>query len=567
MAGRRPGKPIVTPSTAAGAQSSYVRLSRPPESFTFATVPRQNIDAATTSAFQSARSVSRTSNPSINLAPARNGLTVERGTHTRLLLQQRGPDSARRHLARDLTRFISLAALDSATFLALRFGIRLLRDQGVLGETFAAPLRAVFPVGLLGGVSFIVAVLGGLLLAGSYGRGDARRDPARIAKGVTIAVALALWANVWTGPLALVMAQGVIIIAVLWCVLTLSRLAYEAMVRLIFNIPAEGQPIVFVGDRDDFDAQKTHGILRGRADGQRQTTWVNVPHAAEGVLAEPPERTIERLHIALTAINAHTIVLCGDFPKATFEAVVETASSAGIRVLSAARLSGVMERRAGMVWYNGSPFVELTVPGFTGFQLIVKRLIDFTLASVGVLALSPLFAVIAVLIKLDSKGPVFFTQERVGYAGRVFKVFKFRTMRTTAEAEKAALSHLNASGDQRLFKIPDDPRITKFGAALRRWSIDELPQLFNVIWGTMSLVGPRPFFEADLKGYLDHHFARLGAKPGITGLWQVKGRSSVTDFEEVVRLDREYIERWSVWLDLSLLARTLPAVIKGRGAY
>jgi lipopolysaccharide/colanic/teichoic acid biosynthesis glycosyltransferase len=162
---------------------------------------------------------------------------------------------------------------------------------------------------------------------------------------------------------------------------------------------------------------------------------------------------------------------------------------------------------------------------------------------------------------------VFFSQERVGYAGKVFRLLKFRTMRTSAEEEKASLAHLNSSGDGRLFKIPNDPRITRLGRFLRNWSLDELPQLFNVLTGDMSLVGPRPFFESDLKDYLDHHFARLGAKPGITGLWQVKGRSSVTDFEEVVRLDREYIERWNVLLDLGILLLTFPAVVRRRGAY
>ena len=508
----------------------------------------------------------RNSNPDLSASAARAGLTLEPGTHARLLLQRQGPDASLRHLARDITRFLSLAVLDIVQFLALRQVIRLVRDHEVLGAMIAMPLRSVFPPGLLGGPEFVVALVGGLFLAGTYGRGDSRRDAARLAKGVGLAVALTLWRDLWREPVVLVLMQGTLMTAIIWCAVMLARLGYEAMVRLVFNIPAEGLPFVFIGDRDDFDAQRVHGLLRGGAESRRQTTWLNIRTKADST-PEAPERTIERLYAALTSLNAHTVVICGDFPKPTFEAIVETASSAGLRVLSTARLCGVTVRRAGMVWYNGSPFVELTVPGFIGWQLIVKRATDFTLATAGVIALSPLFALVAIMIKRDSEGPVFFHQKRVGYAGETFTVLKFRTMRSTAEAEKASLSHLNASGDQRLFKIPDDPRITKLGTFLRRWSIDELPQLFNVIWGTMSLVGPRPFFEADLKGYLDHHFARLGAKPGITGLWQVKGRSSVMDFEEVVRLDREYIERWSVWLDLSLLARTLPAVLRGRGAY
>jgi lipopolysaccharide/colanic/teichoic acid biosynthesis glycosyltransferase len=140
-------------------------------------------------------------------------------------------------------------------------------------------------------------------------------------------------------------------------------------------------------------------------------------------------------------------------------------------------------------------------------------------------------------------------------------------MRDGADAEKPLLAHMNHTGDSRLFKIPDDPRVTRAGAFLRRWSLDELPQLVNVLLGDMSLVGPRPFFESDLAAYDDHHFLRLAVKPGITGLWQVQGRSSIVDFEEVVRLDREYIENWTLWRDLKILSATMPAVFRRTGAY
>ena len=136
-----------------------------------------------------------------------------------------------------------------------------------------------------------------------------------------------------------------------------------------------------------------------------------------------------------------------------------------------------------------------------------------------------------------------------------------------ARFQKQSVAHLNHTGDPRLFKIPDDPRVTWIGAWLRRWSLDELPQVWNVLVGDMSFVGPRPFFEEDLVGYNDRHFHRLGARPGIRGLWEVKGRSSVVDFEEVVRLDRKYIDRWSVALDIKILFLTIPAVVRRTGAY
>jgi lipopolysaccharide/colanic/teichoic acid biosynthesis glycosyltransferase len=196
----------------------------------------------------------------------------------------------------------------------------------------------------------------------------------------------------------------------------------------------------------------------------------------------------------------------------------------------------------------------------------VKRVIDLLGAAAGLIALSPVLAALAAVVKLDSAGPVLFWQERVGFGGRPFKILKFRTMVNGADGAKSSMAHLNSTGDPRLFKIPNDPRVTRIGRWFRRWSLDELPQLWNVLAGDMSLVGPRPFFQSDLPLYQAHHFSRLGAKPGLTGLWQVSGRSDIVVFEEVVRLDTEYIREWSLLLDLRILLRTIPAVLRRRGA-
>jgi len=187
-----------------------------------------------------------------------------------------------------------------------------------------------------------------------------------------------------------------------------------------------------------------------------------------------------------------------------------------------------------------------------------------TLAALAVLW--PVLLLIAVAIRSDSRGPILFGQIRAGVGGRPFRMLKFRTMRDGADAEKKALAELNQSGDSRLFKIPNDPRITRIGRWLRRSSLDEVPQLLNVLKGEMSLEGPRPFFLHDLADYERHHFERLHVLPGITGLWQVSGRSHIVDFEEVIRLDREYIENWSLLTDIRILFRTLPAAL-GRGAF
>ena len=196
-----------------------------------------------------------------------------------------------------------------------------------------------------------------------------------------------------------------------------------------------------------------------------------------------------------------------------------------------------------------------------------KRSFDIVGALLGIGLAAPLVAVLALLVKLDTRGPVFFSHTRLGRGGRRFRMYKLRTMREGAEAEKASVAHLNQSDDTRLFKIRADPRVTRLGRMIRRWSLDEIPQLYNVLIGDMSLVGPRPFFEEDLTTYEAHHFERLAVRPGLTGLWQVSGRSEIVDFEEVVRLDREYIDHWSFALDLRILARTIPAVMHRRGAF
>jgi exopolysaccharide biosynthesis polyprenyl glycosylphosphotransferase len=194
-----------------------------------------------------------------------------------------------------------------------------------------------------------------------------------------------------------------------------------------------------------------------------------------------------------------------------------------------------------------------------------KRLNDVVLGSMIALMLTPVFAVIAIAIKLDSPGPVFYGQERLGLHGRRFRMRKFRSMCVDADAELATLRERNEAVGA-MFKIKDDPRVTRVGRILRRFSLDELPQIINVLNGDMSLVGPRPPLPAEIADYEDWQLGRLRALPGMTGLWQVSGRSEVP-FNDMVRLDLHYIRNWSMGLDLEIILRTLPAVLSRRGAY
>jgi exopolysaccharide biosynthesis polyprenyl glycosylphosphotransferase len=213
----------------------------------------------------------------------------------------------------------------------------------------------------------------------------------------------------------------------------------------------------------------------------------------------------------------------------------------------------------------GLPLLYMDHPDLSGLRQVIKGVFDKVAAASALLLLAPLLLVIAVMIRLEDGGPAIFRQVRVGRDGKPFRLYKFRTMVVEAEQQKALLA-AHDEGAGVLFKIRDDPRITKTGAKLRRWSLDELPQLFNVLLGQMSLVGPRPALPEEAAKYGDYVRRRLAVRPGITGLWQIHGRSDLP-WEEAVRLDLRYVENWSLALDLLILWKTLPAVGRGHGAY
>ena len=203
-------------------------------------------------------------------------------------------------------------------------------------------------------------------------------------------------------------------------------------------------------------------------------------------------------------------------------------------------------------------------------QLLGKRVIDILGAGLGIFLFSPLMLGIALLIRLDSAGPVFFRQQRLGRGGKPFKVCKFRTMEVNAEQRLKELEQLNESEGGVLFKMKSDPRVTRIGKILRSTSLDELPQLFNVLQGHISLVGPRPLQLRDcalaIKAYQDIFAKRLTVMPGVTGLWQASGRSEMA-FDEMLQLDIHYIEHWCLWLDLRILWQTVLTVVTSKGAY
>ena len=200
-------------------------------------------------------------------------------------------------------------------------------------------------------------------------------------------------------------------------------------------------------------------------------------------------------------------------------------------------------------------------------ERFIKRCIDIIGSLFGIILSSPVMLITAILIKIESEGPVIFKQERVGQNGRHFFMYKFRSMCVDAEEKKQELMEQNEMDSSFMFKMQDDPRITKVGRFIRKTSIDELPQFFNVLKGDMSLVGTRPPTLDEVELYERGHWRRMSIKPGITGMWQVSGRSSITDFDEIVELDTQYIDRWNVLLDLQILIKTVLQVFRKKGAY
>jgi exopolysaccharide biosynthesis polyprenyl glycosylphosphotransferase len=245
--------------------------------------------------------------------------------------------------------------------------------------------------------------------------------------------------------------------------------------------------------------------------------------------------------------------------------IVALCEEQGIRVRFLSNIFNVKRARLEIEQFEDDSVVTVYAGTMDGWPMLVKRILDFCLSLVLLIILAPLFFITAFLIKVTSPGRIFFMQERVGLGKRRFRLYKFRTMIPDAEQKLPQLEHLNEVTGP-VFKIKNDPRITSIGRFLRRTSIDELPQLINVLRGDMSLVGPRPLPVRDHDGFdQDWQRRRFSVRPGITCLWQVNGRSNIS-FEKWMELDMQYIDQWSLWLDFKILCKTIPAVLRGSGA-
>nr|WP_245722679.1 sugar transferase [Micromonospora matsumotoense] len=295
----------------------------------------------------------------------------------------------------------------------------------------------------------------------------------------------------------------------------------------------------------------------------------------DALLAPVPQRlsdvpvvgSLRGIPEAAGAIGADTVAVTasGELTATRLRRLGWQLEGTGIDLVVAPALTDVAGPRIHTRPVAGLPLIHVEAPEFRGARKLVKELVDRSAAAVALLLLLPLVALIALAVKLDSRGPVLFRQTRVGQGGQEFGVLKFRTMVVNADALLAELVARNETNGL-MFKMRDDPRVTRIGRLLRKWSLDELPQLVNVLFGQMSLVGPRPPLPSEVARYDGDVARRLLVKPGMTGLWQVSGRSDLS-WEDGIRLDLYYVENWSLAADLTILWKTFGAVLRGRGAY
>ncbi|MCD4709086.1 MAG: sugar transferase [Candidatus Sabulitectum sp.] len=328
---------------------------------------------------------------------------------------------------------------------------------------------------------------------------------------------------------------------------------WHSQFRKLSNRTGNPSRVLILGISDH--ARQLGGFMENRA----QIKYIVVDYVNSDVPSEEISRIIREKDIHVLVIANHSI------PPEKLSTVILTCEKLGVQYKIAADVFAIVSLTARVAHMGGTTLIESVSAPLSGWGLILKRVMDLVLTSTFIAALTPIFVLTALAIVIDSGFPVFYRQTRLGRDNNPFKMLKFRSMRIGAHEEKADLSHQNESRGP-LFKIKNDPRITKTGKFIRRWSIDELPQLFNVLSGKMSLVGPRPPLPEEVEEYSRRDFKRLHTTPGVTGVWQISGRSNL-GFDEMVKLDLYYVDNWSFWMDLAILMLTPSAVIEGSGAY
>ena len=479
-----------------------------------------------------------------------SGFAVARGRYDRQAIR-RVSGWERDYLRRAALADLGCAILGVFTAAQLRFG------NDVSGTYIALSL------------ALPVAWLAAILLAGGYdvrfiGVGsDEFRKILNAGVGLTAAIAAFSYA------INLELSRGYVLIA-LPMTTALDLVARFAIRKRLHHLRASGRcmlSVVAVG-HETAVADLVKELGRDRYHGLTVVgACVAQPSECAEVAGVPVYGGLDDVTTAVKAFGADTVAVlaCPEMNGIRLRSLAWELEKTGTDLCVSPALLDVAGPRTTIRPTAGLTLLHVDHPQLSGFRLLVKGLFDRCIAAAALILLFPLMAVLALAIWLHDRGPALFTQTRVGKNGHAFRIYKFRTMVVDAEKRRAELDSSN-DNDGVLFKIRKDPRITAVGAHLRRWSIDELPQLINVFLGDMSLVGPRPALPDEAAQYADHVRRRLVVKPGLTGLWQVNGRADLS-WEESVRLDLRYVENWSFALDLQILWKTISVLLRGSGAY
>jgi len=476
--------------------------------------------------------------------------------HRALLLQ-------RRRFWREFSYGAILVAADIVTLAAV-FAIvgmlpldNLIPGMGDGGEPFVRGLIPHNPTAL---GRRVTSLLFCLFVTRCYAHTERKQFPARIAAALLLGLALPRWTEIWTVNLPARWLLVGLVFAVTWASLLLQRRGFERALHALDPRRFDPARTLIVGPLED--------VQRVTQPGSEGASRPKVPQLIlSNTWPHGTAESMRELYDALAEHDAEAIVLVGALSDAALQAVMIAASSAGASVYATRRSAFRGLDEPSFVLRRAEPLSLLSRPALVGSQLVLKRTVDVGGALLVLAVLSPLLVLASLAVWMTSRGPVLFRQLRVGLGGDPFVMFKFRTMVHDAETRQAALQDANVYSEDPLFKLRRDPRTTPIGMFLRRSSLDELPQLINVLRGEMSLVGPRPALPAEALRYKQHHFVRFEVLPGITGPWQVSGRNSIRNFEDVVRLESSYIRGWTVWRDFAILLRTVPAVLSMKGAF
>jgi exopolysaccharide biosynthesis polyprenyl glycosylphosphotransferase len=472
-----------------------------------------------------------------------------RGRHAAMSRRQRWE---RRYVRTLILSDLSAGVVAGAVTFGLRFG-----DEVTAYNRWYLLLSALLPALLLLVLAVSRAYERRFLFVGTD-------EYQRVFRG---GVGLIAGAAVLSYALDLDLARSYVLVALPTAIVSAGVLRF-ALRRRLHRVRARGESLrrVLVVGHEPAVIGITRQLRRERYHGL-EVVGACLPPDHDGAVDLPVYGTFDDVATAVDAADADTVVVlsCPEIDGVALRRLAWRLERDEVDLVVASSLIDVAGARTTIRPFDGLPMLHVEHPRLHGGIRLVKELFDRVGALALLLLFGPVLLAVALSVRLTSRGPVLFRQVRVGRDGREFRIFKFRSMYVDAEARLAELRHLNEH-DGVLFKIRDDPRVTPVGRWLRRFSLDELPQLLNVLSGQMSLVGPRPPLPQEVAAYADDVRRRLAVKPGMTGLWQVSGRSDLP-WEEAVRLDLRYVENWSLSLDLVILLRTMTAVVRSSGAY